>query len=457
MKRLLILLCLGVFKLSAFTRVTEPLYITEYDFDTSSNYNDHLLNGFMYAGLIDFSNSGYPGIIAFDLAPPNGPQKIQLYKNSNGTFQNVTDEDLGDVRVFCPRNIYVGDLTGDGLQDVFIACTGDDSPPFAGEQSRLLVQTPSGKLVDETTTRLPLQLAYTHSVSVADINGDGYPDIYMSNTGPSPVKSQFYINDGSGHFTPSYGRIPEDIVNNGRYASLLVDINEDGYPDLVLGSNDNNSVNEILINNSKGYFYRDSKYTLPPKLLENTSTVIQIVSADLNGDGIPDLLLSTTGGFIITPSGNICNGYQTAGIQVLLSKPDGTYYDATSKSGIMFDSNEQWVSNIRIADINHDGILDIIATVKPNHVRVFYGKGDGTFVDSSTNYNSLTIPNNSNSDYLVGDLNKDGVTDIVQVSDKGITAQLSRVLNRKILPKIKSLDTDRNNFYLELPLSESIK
>lgn len=133
-----------------------------------------------------------------------------------------------------------------------------------------------------------------------------------------------------------------------------------------------------------------------------------IVSADLNGDGKADLVLSE----------------DLSTISVLLGNGDGTFAQPVS-----YSIGEGCSRAVRVADFNGDGKLDIAVLVDPasqnsSVIAVFLGNGDGSFqphVDSK--FGSVpSLP----SSFLVADLNSDGKLDLA-VSDQ-ISASLFTLL-----------------------------
>ena len=128
-------------------------------------------------------------------------QTVKIFENQNGSF--VTASGQTTATLFHPINtVVVADFNNDGRQDVFIGDAGKDSVPFPGGQNRILIQNSSGVLVDETDTRLPIRLDYTHGMAIGDIDNDGDIDIYLANiTSQTSYSPGFLINDGSGHFT----------------------------------------------------------------------------------------------------------------------------------------------------------------------------------------------------------------------------------------------------------------
>ena len=247
----------------------------------------------------------------------------------------------------------------------------------------------------------------------------------MANVNGGDVGPRFYLNNGTGNFTEAADRLPTDITNrtNGRNftASLLLDLTGDDRPELVLGPGDTGP-NEILLNDGTGRFTRDPRYTLPPKILGNRSTTVAIATADFNADGAPDLLLGTTGGTITMPDGNVIDGYSIPGLQLLLNRGDGTFYDATDGAGFTWSAQERWVIWTRLADFDGDGRIDILAMVPtgnsaPIH-RLFLNRGAGRFVDASEAY---TPAGNNMSSYQVGDFDRDGRPDILSANTASVS------------------------------------
>ena len=130
------------------------------------------------------------------------------------------------------------------------------------------------------------------------------------------------LNDGSGHFTRRLDLLPPDIedVDAGRYTrSLFVDVNRDGFPDLVLGAENNTPNSRVLLNDGTGHFH-DAPAPLPAKPFGPTSILISLVTLDVDRDGLPDLLA----------------GFQHADftgrqIQVLINAGNGMFRDETAQ------------------------------------------------------------------------------------------------------------------------------
>jgi len=393
-------------------------------FDVSTNeINDGSLPMPAEAMLIDFDSDGDLDLVIAQRAAPTYPEtrtRLRAFRNSPGGFVDATDDVIGNVTMVHPRDYYVGDFNGDKRDDLLIVGHGTDTRPFPGEQSKLLIQQPNGRLLDETSTRLPQRSYFTHGVAVADIDGDGDLDIYMCNTNLAPDGPRFYINNGSGVFSDSTDRLPANIASgNPPFTScLLADINGDGHPDLLLGAG-GGSVNELLINNGRGYFQRDPRFVLPRKLFEATSTTVAIRRADLNGDGLFDLLLATTGGSIEMPHGKVY-GYQTPGLQVLLNQGSGTFLDATTSAGFKWTDGDRWVVWPHVVDLNGDGRTDIVAAMAGSPHRIFINQGSGVFTDATAaagSFNQFNV-------VQAADINRDKIGDLIGIRPKNTSTSI---------------------------------
>src|SRR5215468_738363 len=122
------------------------------------------------------------------------------------------------------------------------------------------------------------------NVSIGDLNGDGFPDLVLAKGRHWPLLDRVLINDGKGHFTAhNLGDTPDRT-----YTAALADLNGDGYLDVVV-SNDQPDRKLIYFGAGRGNFKVAGTFGQP-----NWSTR-NITLADLNGDGRADIVVANRG------------------------------------------------------------------------------------------------------------------------------------------------------------------
>jgi len=185
-----------------------------------------------------------------------------------------------------------------------------------------------------------------------------------------------------------YGYCPEFEAESAGVVSA--DFNGDGIPDLAAGCTANGTVG-IFLGNGDGTFTQKGSLSLPgfsgPG--SNGESLDDMVAGDFDGDGIPDLAVT--------------DGYGTA---IFLGNGDGTFtYKATSDG-----CGRGNISNaIAVADFNQDGILDLAEASGYGHsLTILLGNGDGTFRTASARPGTGANPTG----VAVGDFNGDGIPDL---------------------------------------------
>ena len=225
------------------------------------------------------------------------------------------------------------------------------------------------------------------SVAIDDFNGDGIPDLAITNHSGSSAGVSVLLGNGDGTFQP---HVFYFVFGLSSFAVATGDLNGDGIPDLAIGVYSDTFVVEnyvqVFLGNGDGTFRRDI-------YLDVRTFPRGIIIRDVNGDGFADLVVARRFDFIGRRS-----------LSVLLGNGDGTFQPRRDFTVTDFDDP----SSIAVGDLDGDGILDIAITeFFSNTVKMILGNGDGTFqppqaFDTGDGPRSIAI----------GDLNGDGIQDL---------------------------------------------
>ena len=364
-----------------------------------------------------------------------------LLGNGNGTFSVGNTYKLHSSMALQSTALVAADLNGDGIPDVAVTHeTGAFPMTNAGTIS---IFTGNGDGTFQPSADYYPTGQVNYGLAAADFNGDGLADLVYVSSAPQYSPTQVGVMLGAASGTFSAPLLFNTGVSNPIGAlqfgpHVLADFNGDGILDLAVltnpvGANPLANGNNLLvaIGNGDGTFQ-------PPTSYQTANGALYMAVGDFNNDGKPDLVISN--GFAMTMLVFLGNGdgtfqapkVTTAGIigalpvvgdfnkdgkldvvvrgAVLLGNGDGTFRSS-------FVKVNAWVA----ADLNGDGNLDLVDYVNGGvgQVSVQLGNGDGTFQPAV----SYTSGANGQS-VSVGDLNGDGIPDIVVPTNDGTLAVL---------------------------------
>ncbi len=247
-------------------------------------------------------------------------------------------------------------------------------------------------------------------VAVGDINNDGLTDIYLVS---NLEKNKLYLNKGNFQFediTESAGVSGSSEWNSG---TTMADVNGDGYLDIyvcaVVGINGFEGVNELFINNQDGTFTESAKkYGLDFESYSSTASFF-----DYDNDGDLDM-------YLLNHAVHSVNSFGPASIRdkrvyesgdKLLKNENGIFVDVSEQAGI-FGGYNSYGLGIATTDFNNDGFIDIYICNDFHEDDYFYlNNGDGTFSESLKQYFGHTSRFSMGSD--VADINHDGFMDLI--------------------------------------------
>src|SRR5262249_44848966 len=178
--------------------------------------------------------------------------------------------------------------------DLYVSCSANGKMGVRSQPSRLFRNEGKGKLVDvskDSGACPPGVLGRT--VAAADIDGDGKLDLIVCDfyyTAKAKYGVRVFRNKGGHRFEEITAKcgIPEGTAFPGVAAC---DLNGDGWPDLFLTAADGS--NRLLLNDGKGKFKEapGSREAFAWKGLSKNDPLAGVAIADVNGDGLPDVVI----------------------------------------------------------------------------------------------------------------------------------------------------------------------
>jgi hypothetical protein len=394
---------------------------------------------------------------------PELPVQVWLGKG-DGTFALATDKVIAAPvpTTGGSDSVFIADFNGDKRNDVFIVDQGLEYPvPFTGHRNELLLSGSDGLLHDASATVPPTYNGFNHVSSMGDVDGNGCPDVIVTNLGlMTPPYHGTYIlySDCKGGFTKSQDSIAEavreeafpftagvDYQNTG--TNTTADLDGDGQPELVtacyrIGDQISKMKTVRVHKQDKGTFTLSTTLLFPPALAsvpyfpggdptqpDGGLGCSGLYAGDLDGDKQPEILAMWEGVGLST-------------MQIFHNDGNLAFHDVTLTTLGSYDttfmaSNGQkaFATNNRLYDVDHDGDLDLVEgmwggigaaeLVSKSFIYLNDGHGKLTpwrFTVHGAPATTQDVVSAGLSDKVTGiplvfDANKDGVEDIVLVDN----------------------------------------
>jgi uncharacterized delta-60 repeat protein len=337
------------------------------------------------------------------------------------------------------QDLAVEDVNGDGIPDLIVSQALQTVNGLEENGSSVLLSDPQhrGTFVARPFVDSGHRATGLQPLAVADFNNDGFPDIVLSGSDDNAL--DLYVNDHTnpGHFQNGAASHTRLALPGHADALLLGDFNQDGRTDLAVYSRDNSGQVFVLLNTTLNpgpfvpTFAAPVVYTIgapPPLGLDPT-----LVLVDWNRDGLPDLMVGRgpdthlalllndphNPGAFQTPPVNIDVGLSNAGFQVRDVNGDGipdlVVMGSSSATVSVRDRLEFAIQTVRrltpvmqnqtffplyygvhsAADADNDGIPDAIEKLAPH-----LGDGNGDFTPDNQQDNVASLPSLVSGDYV---------------------------------------------------------
>ena len=248
------------------------------------------------------------------------------------------------------------------------------------------------------------------SASVADYDGDGYDDVFVTDS-KLGGKNHLYHNNHDFTFTDvaeAAGVANGNDDKNATADSLWFDFNNDGKPDLLVTRFGHN---QLYQNMGNGKFKDVSRAAG----IDSYKNAITAIAFDYDRDGKLDLFVGSY--FqpinIFKPDSPrfFPESFETAnnggGVTVYHNNGNGTFTDVTEKVGL---KTSGWTLDLGHADADNDGFDDLYVACDFGTDRFFHNNGNGTFSDITEKAIGFDSKKGMNVDW--GDFDNDGLLDI---------------------------------------------
>ena len=307
--------------------------------------------------MADFNTDGYldvvmaPGINRNTLIP----LELYLYNPSNGNYVLNSTSITGNVGTNSIIKSLVGDFNGDKIPDVFFADTGSEYGPmpstgWPGEYLSIMLSESKGKFRFSILNQFPKN--FYHGACSGDFDRDGDLDIFL------PADCSFLLNDGKANFTRSMNVFINPV--NAIIACEMVDIDQDGFLDLIVGGQNTYANLKGFIDANRIYWGNGKNFDLERSLalpeIAGWDLTLDFGFIDLNKDSQKELILLRTG----DSSGNGSRFYMGYYLQILAVNKLG-FQDVTSiYLNDNYNISGRNIPNILVGDINQNGLIDIV-------------------------------------------------------------------------------------------------
>jgi hypothetical protein len=295
-------------------------------------------------GIADVNQDRSPDLVVAN----EGSSSISVLLNQ--TAPGATAPSLVAQQTFAagrmPASVLVGDLNGDGQPDLIETSVYANTLAVLTNQAQATTDTAAFAPAQSLTTRGP-------ALAVADVNGDGRPDLIIAN---QSAVSVLLNQTAPGATTLSFAPPQTCATGLFPYSVAVGDVNGDGLPDLVVANNGSNTLSVLLNQTMPGATVASFA---PQQTFGGVDTPLTVALADLNGDGKPDL---------------VATNFFPGTVSVLLNQTPPGATVASFGPARSFATGGA-ARSVAVGDLNGDGRPDLAVTSRiPGEVSVLLNR-----------------------------------------------------------------------------------
>ncbi|MEO2020550.1 MAG: FG-GAP-like repeat-containing protein [Pirellulaceae bacterium] len=287
---------------------------------------------------------------------------------------------------FTGGGVAVLDYDGDGWPDIYLTQGCSWPPGSAAGQHRdhLYRNLGNGKFADVTETAGLGDELFSQGVTVGDLNNDGFPDLYVANIG----KNRLYLNHGDGTFEDISSQL-SNATSRWTTSCLIADLNADGFPDIydvnyLTGKMIFQEVCDGQICHPNEFNAEQDQLFLnngQGTFLDATETA-GITSKHGNGLGIVAADFSGRKTLdLFVANDAVANSF----FKRRPSSADQLFDETATLMGLAFDRDgaAQACMGVAAGDANRDGLIDLFVTNYYRESNTLYQQQGGMFVDAT--------------------------------------------------------------------------
>lgn len=290
----------------------------------------------------DFNRDGAPDV--FVIGGSLGVDQLYI-NNGDGTFTNQAEAWGVAAAGIRHTGVAVGDFDNDGRLDIYVTCVKLLNDPGVAS-NRLYRNNGNGTFTDVAASAgvqiPPAMLSDSYGAAFGDFDLDGHLDLFVAGWMGGSV---LYRNNGDGTFTalPNSAFLGDDITTVRGFAPRFVDINNNGWPDILLVADFFTS--RVYLNNGDGTF--------------TNATAAWGAGLDSNGMGNAVGDLNNNGYFDWYVTSRIAPGGGAGSGNMLYMNNGAGFTERSVPAGVNFG---WWGWAADAVDFDHDGWLDLVAT-----------------------------------------------------------------------------------------------